>query len=418
MSAAGRLQRILGSYVSDDTRHGRVARTGWGLVIGPGFVRTRVASTLAKWAAWTQTASMTDATRISVFDGHNDTLTQIRNASGDERRTFLRRSDRGHIDLPRAREGGLGGGFFAIFTSSPEWDRTPRPMVDAEGAEIPGSRVVHLPPRLPRRRALAYTLSVMSDLFRLEEESGGDMKVVRNAAELRKCLAEGTFAAALHIEGVEAIDTRLEALDVFHAAGLRSLGPVWSRPNAFAHGVPFDFPRGPDTGPGLTAAGKRLVRRCNQLGVVVDLSHLNEAGFWDVSRISDAPLVATHSCAWTLASSPRNLTDAQLDAIASSGGIVGINFHRGFLRSDGDATAPTPLTEIVRHARYVADRIGVEHVGLGSDFDGANMPSDLQDVTRLPVLLDALRTAGFSEGDLRAIAHENWVRVLEETWFG
>jgi membrane dipeptidase len=357
-------------------------------------------------------------TRIPVFDGHNDTLTNIRNAPADRKRTFLERSELGHIDLPRAREGGLGGGMFAIFTANSRWVRTFNPMMDENGAEVPGGRVAPLPPKLPRRRALAYTLSVMSDLFRLEEEAGGELKVVRTGAELRRCLADGTFAVVLHIEGVEAIDTRLEALDVFHAAGLRSLGPVWSRPNAFAHGVPFDFPRSPDTGPGLTAAGKRLVRRCNQLGVVVDLSHLNEAGFWDVSRISEAPLVATHSCAWALAHSPRNLTDAQLDTVGASGGIVGINYNRGFLRSDGAGDAPTPLTEIVRHARYVADRIGVEHVGLGSDFDGATMPSDLQDVTRLPALLDAFRAEGFSESDVRAIAHENWVRVLETTWGG
>jgi membrane dipeptidase len=152
--------------------------------------------------------------------------------------------------------------------------------------------------------------------------------------------------------------------------------------------------------------------------VLVDLSHLNEAGFWDVSRISGAPLVATHSCAWTLASSPRNLTDAQLDAVGASGGIVGINYHRGFLRADGDPDASTSLSEIVRHARYVADRIGVEHVGLGSDFDGAHMPDDLSDVSRLPALLDALRDGGFDDNDVRAVAHENWVRVLEETWGG
>jgi membrane dipeptidase len=360
----------------------------------------------------------TGRTRIPVFDGHNDTLTHIRNASAEEARTFLERSERGHVDLPRAREGGLGGGIFAIFTASPAWERTMRPMMGADGVEIPGSRVVDLPPRLPRRRALSYTLSVMSDLLRLEAEAPGRLEVVRTAARLRRCLADGILAVVLHIEGAEAIDTRLEALDVFHAAGLRSLGLVWSRPNAFAHGVPFDFPRTPDTGPGLTAAGKRLVRACNRLGVLVDLSHLNEAGFWDVSRTSDAPLVATHSCAWALAPSPRNLTDAQLDAIGASGGIVGVNFHRGFLREDGDPDAPTSLAEIVRHVRYVADRIGVEHVGLGSDFDGANMPDDLADVSRLPSLVDALSDAGFGESDLRAVAHGNWVRVLEETWRG
>lgn len=353
---------------------------------------------------------------VSVFDGHNDTLTQIRNAEPGAERSFLERSERGHVDLPRAREGGLGGGFFAIFTASPSWERNIRPLIGPDGEEVPGGRAVDLPPKLPRRKALAYTLSVMSDLFRLEAASDGAVKVVRTAAELRRCLDEGIFAVVLHFEGVEAIDTRLEALDVFHAAGLRSVGPVWSRPNAFAHGVPFDFPRGPDTGPGLTAAGKRLVKACNRLGVMIDLSHLNEAGFWDVARLSDAPLVATHSCAWALASSPRNLTDAQLDAIRDSGGIVGVNFHKGFLRADGDADQETSLTEIVRHARYVADRIGVEHVGLGSDFDGAQMPEDLGDVTGLPRLVDALGAAGFDAGDLRRIAHENWLRVLEATW--
>jgi membrane dipeptidase len=191
---------------------------------------------------------------------------------------------------------------------------------------------------------------------------------------------------------------------------------VWSRPNAFAHGVPFDFPRGPDTGPGLTAAGKRLVKACNRLGVLVDLSHLNEAGFWDVARISGAPLVATHSAAWALSSSPRNLTDAQLDAVGKSGGIVGINFHKGFLRADGNPDERTSLSEVVRHARYVADRIGVEHVGLGSDFDGAKMPEDLGDVTGLPRLVDGLRAAGFDSADVVRIAHGNWLRVLEETW--
>ncbi len=158
------------------------------------------------------------------------------------------------------------------------------------------------------------------------------------------------------------------------------------------------------------------MKACNRLGVLIDLSHLNEAGFWDVSRLSDAPLVATHSCAWALASSPRNLTDAQLDAIRASGGIVGVNFHKGFLRADGNADETTSLTEIVRHARYIADRIGVEHVGLGSDFDGAKMPEDLGDVTGLPRLLAALRAAGFDEGDVRGIAHGNWLRVLEATW--
>lgn len=353
---------------------------------------------------------------IPIFDGHNDTLTKIREASGEEARGFLERSDRGHVDLPRAREGGLAGGFFAVFTRNRGWQPTIRPVVGPDGLAVPGARSVELPPRLDRRAALTYTVSVMADLFRWERAAGGAMKVVRTAGELERCLAEGTFAAVLHIEGVEAVDTGLEALDVFFEAGLRSLGPVWSRPNAFGHGVPFDFPRSPDTGPGLTAAGKRLVRACNRLGVLVDLSHLNEAGFWDVARLSEAPLVATHSCAWALCPSPRNLTDRQLDAIGSSGGLVGINFNKGFLRSDGDREAPTSFGEIVRHARYVADRIGVEHVALGSDFDGATMPDDLPDAAALPALVEALAAGGFGAADLRLVCHGNWLRVLRATW--
>lgn len=353
---------------------------------------------------------------VPIFDGHNDTLTQIRNAPEDSGRSFLERSDRGHVDLPRAREGGLAGGFFAIFTANPRWERTILPLVGPDGIEVPGGRTVPLPPRLDRRTALEYTLSVISDLYRWEEDAAGAMEVVCTTGDLRRCLEDGTFAAILHIEGVECLDTSLQTLDVLVQAGLRSLGPVWSRPNAFGHGVPFDFPGAPDTGPGLTAAGKRLVGRCNQLGVMVDLSHLNEKGFWDVARLTQAPLVATHSCAWALAPSPRNLTDAQLDAIKESGGLVGINFHKGFLRGDGDTTAQTSVSEIARHARYVADRIGVEHVALGSDFDGATMPDDLPDAAALPRLVEALGEAGFDATDLERIGTGNWIRILEETW--
>lgn len=356
---------------------------------------------------------------IPVLDGHNDTLTQIRTAPPGKERSFLERSDHGHVDLPRAREGGLAGGFFAIFTASPGYERVVGPLMDDEGVVIPGGRSIPLPPRLDRRVALRWTLAVMSDLFRLEEESGGEVVVVRSAADLSACLRDGRLAVILHIEGIEAVDTRLEALDVFHQAGLRSLGPVWSRPNAFAHGVPFDFPRSPDTGPGLTDAGRRLVEKCNRLGILVDLSHLNEKGFWDVASLSDAPLVATHSAVHALCPSPRNLTDRQLDAVGASEGVVGINFHVGFLHPAGDVNPEeTSVTRIVRHARYVADRIGVEHVALGSDFDGATMPGDLGDVTGLPRLLDAFLDGGFSRSDVHLIAHGNWERVLAETWGG
>ncbi len=352
-----------------------------------------------------------------ILDGHNDTLTKIHHARGSsEARSFLERADFGHLDLPRAREGGMAGGFFAIFTSSKTWQKEKRPVFDEEGMRVDGAFSVPLPERLDRRVAARFTQSVMSSLFRLVQESEGAVEVVRTGDDLRRCLDDGVFAVILHIEGVEAIDTKLEALDVYYAAGLRSLGPVWSRPNAFGHGVPFDFPRHPDTGPGLTAAGKRLVRRCNELGIMIDCSHLNAEGFWDVARISNAPIVATHSNAHALSPSPRNLTDAQLDVVALSGGVVGLNYAVGFLREDGDSHPGTPLAEIARHARYMADHMGVDHVALGSDFDGATIPADLGDATGLPRLLDALREVGFCEEEVAKIAYGNWVRVLDVTW--
>lgn len=359
---------------------------------------------------------MPDAELVPVFDGHNDTLTKIRHADAADSRSFLARSDRGHLDLPRAREGGLVGGFFAIFTSSPKWNRVESPLLDDAGEAVPGGWAVELPTKLDRRNALGFTLSVMSDLFKIVDESKGQVEVVRSADSLEQCIDDGRFATILHIEGAEAIDSRLEALDVFYEAGLRSLGPVWSRPNAFASGVPFDFPRHPDTGPGLTAAGRRLIRRCNQLGILVDLSHLNARGFWDVAKLSEAPLVATHSNAHSLSATPRNLTDAQLDILALSGGVVGLNYAVPFLREDGKPNADTTVAEIARHARYIVDLIGVDHVALGSDFDGAMMPTDLPDVTQLPKVIAALRDVGFNEDEVHRIAYRNWIRVLRATW--
>ena len=247
-------------------------------------------------------------------------------------------------------------------------------------------------------------------------ERAGHLRVARRAADLDAALRDGVLAAVMHLEGAEAIDAGLEALELWHAAGLRSLGPVWSRPNVFAHGVPFAFPASPDSGPGLTAAGVALVRRCAQLGIAVDLSHVNEAGFWDVARLDATPLIASHSGAHALCATARNLTDAQIDAIGASGGVVGIAFAVPFLREDGRDDADTPLSTIAAHARYVANRIGVEHVALGSDFDGATMPAQLGDAAGLPRLLDALRAGGFADAELRAIAWDNWRRVLARAW--
>jgi membrane dipeptidase len=253
-------------------------------------------------------------------------------------------------------------------------------------------------------------------LTTIERDSAGSVRITRTVQEIEACLAAGVHSATIHFEGAEAIHADLSNLADYHDRGLRSLGITWSRPNAFGHGVPFQFPGSPDTGPGLTDAGKALVPACGQLKILLDVSHLNQQGFFDVMNLAAGPVVASHSNAHALCPSPRNLTDDQLGAIAATGGLVGITPAVLFLRDDGRNEADTPLSRVVDHVRYVADLIGIEHVGLGSDFDGARVPAELGDASGLTRLIEALRDGGLSDSDIDAIAHQNWLRVLRQTW--
>jgi membrane dipeptidase len=348
-----------------------------------------------------------------VFDGHNDTLLNLHLPDRGEGRSFFERSDLGHIDLPRAREGGFGGGFFACYVPNPEddsWNEESALTVREGGYEV--SDAPPLDPNYARR----FADDLAACLFRLESEGG--LRIVRTAGELQSCLDSEELATILHFEGAENLGPDPGALEDLYETGLRSLGLVWSRPNAYAHGVPFRFPSSPDTGPGLTGAGKELVRECNRLGVLIDLSHLNERGFWDAAGLSEAPLVATHSNAHALCPASRNLTDRQLDAIRDSDGMVGVNFAVAFLREDGGESEDTPLETVVRHVDYLVERVGVDRVGFGSDFDGAKVPKAIGDVSGLPNLLAALRDGGYDEAQLKKLAHGNWIRVLRATWKG
>ena len=355
---------------------------------------------------------MTTTHQLPIIVGHQDTLLSLYIPERGKGRSFFERSDEGHIDLPRAREGGLAGGFFAIFVPGSTTDSVNRMTVGRtdKGYEVPYAPSVEID------YARRVTLAMMAELFRLEAESAGQLRVVRNTDELLYCIDNDIHAAIMHFEGAEAIDANLDALEVFYQAGLRSLGLVWSRANIFAQGVPFKFPHSPDTGPGLTEAGRELVRACNRLGIMLDLSHLNEQGFWDVARLSDAPLVATHSNAHAICPSTRNLTDKQLDAIRESGGVVGLNFGVGDLREDSHNDPDTPLETMVQHIDYLADRLGIDGVALGTDFDGTRIPTVIGDAAGLPKLIDALRMHGYDDAALRKIGFENWLRVLQKTW--
>jgi len=348
---------------------------------------------------------------IPVFDGHNDVLLRLFNDGGSDVaiQSFLKGSAGGHLDLPRARQGGLVGGLFAIFPPSPAMADFME-LMQGEGYDLP------LPEPLQLSDGQASTLAMASILFRIERASDGAVAVCRSVADIRAAMSRGALATVLHIEGAEAIDGNLAMLDVLHAAGLRSIGPVWSRPNIFGHGVPMRYPGSPDTGPGLTERGFDLIRACNRLGILIDLSHLNERGFWDVVEASDAPLVATHSNVHAICPVSRNLSDAQFEAIRASKGVVGLNYATAFLRPDGHMDADTGLDVMIRHLDAMLERLGEHGVALGSDYDGAVVPEAIGDVSLLPRLIEAMQAHGYGDDLIRRIAVENWLDVLGRTW--
>ncbi|MCJ2072472.1 dipeptidase [Methylobacterium sp. J-030] len=345
---------------------------------------------------------------VKFFDGHNDTLLRLSlYARPDPEQSFLDGRPDGHIDLPRAERGGMLGGLFALYAPS----ETGLSFDHFHGA----SYDCPLPPEVPLAVAQRIVLKQAAILMRIVAASEGGVVLCRDVGEIRSAIDVGQFAVVLHLEGAEAIDEDLQALDVLHAAGLRSLGPVWSRNNAFGGGVPMRFPSSPDAGPGLTAAGAELVRACNRLRILVDLSHLTEQGFWDVACLSQAPLVATHSNAHAVCPSSRNLTDRQLDAIRDSDGLVGLNLATCFLRPDGQMLADTDLDVAVRHVDRLVERLGETRVGLGSDFDGAVVPDRVGSVAGTQAIFRALSERGYNDDALRQIAVENWLRVLSVT---
>lgn len=343
-----------------------------------------------------------------VFDGHNDVLSKLRNAGGvAQANQFLGNTDF-DIDLIKAASGNFAGGFFAMWVPSPRSAGDYQSMMRKGGYDVP------LPATVPYDDAVKVVMEQAAILHKLE--SLGALDICTSAKQLESCINRGQMAAILHLEGCEAIDPDFHTLDVLYAAGLRSLGPVWSRSTIYGEGVPFRYPSTPDTGAGLTEAGVSLVRHCNKLGVMIDLSHLNETGFHDVAKHSSHPLVATHSNAHVLCPHARNLTDKQLAIIAESKGMVGLNFASAFLREDGRMLSDVPVEQMIRHLDHLLKALGEDGVGIGSDFDGAVVPQDIASVAGLPVLIEAMQKHGYGDALITKICHKNWVNVLDRTW--
>lgn len=343
------------------------------------------------------------------FDGHNDVLLKLlRQGKTDPATAFLSGTAATQLDLPRAKSAGFAGGLFAMFAPSPE-------HYDFEDYQSPDGYSVPMPPPLPMESAQEVTL----DMIRLAEEiatgSNGEVRICRTVAEIAEARTQGNLSIVLHIEGADCIDREFAFLDTLYARGLRSIGLVWSRNNMFGNGVPFQFPASPDIGGGLTEHGRALVLECNRRGILVDLAHLNERGFWDVAETSSHPLVASHSNAHRLCASPRNLTDRQLRAIADTGGVVGVNFAPCFVAENGMLDSAVPLAQLLAHIRYLANHLGEDGIALGSDLDGVVMPDEIGDVTGVPGIFAALEKGGWSSQAIGKFAVGNWLRVLRQT---
>lgn len=351
--------------------------------------------------------------KIPVFDGHNDTLFEFYKTNPHDVRNFAKEQLFLDIDLPRAKQGGFQGGLFSIFTppppESPESDPNWGLTVTDQGYSMTMSSPIN--PKYSQQ----FTDKLLAFIYWLHEELNNEMTIIHSYKNLEENWGK-KMAVVLHFEDAVPINKDLRNLEYYYEKGIRSIGIVWSRLNVFGCGVPFAFPGHPNTGDGLTSAGKNLVRACNKLGIMIDLAHMNEKGFWDVSRTSNKPLVVTHAGVHKLCNSTRNVTDEQIDAVGKSDGLIGVIFEPINTRADGKPIEDTPLKTFTDHMLYVAERIGIDHVALGSDFDGCQTPKDLKNVSQLQNMIQVLRDTKLSEDEIEKIAYRNWMRILKDTW--
>lgn len=311
-----------------------------------------------------------------VVDAHCDTA--LRLAAGDSL-TPGGGAAPGHVDLPRLRAGGVDLQVFALW-------------VDADSRKHG---------RL--RRCLELLDAVVAETERLRD----DFRLVLSARDIDDAAQAGQIGVLLSIEDGAALEGSLAALRAAYKLGVRALGLTWNGRNELGEGVGAAVGKGR----GLTAFGRDVVREMNRLGMVVDVSHLSEAGFWDVMDVSTATVIASHSNARAICDHPRNLTDSQIKALAERGGVIGINFFPPFLRRDARAS----VEDIVRHIDYIVDLVGPEHVGFGSDYDGiSTTPAGAEHVSRLPAVTEALLRRGYEDDDVRRILGNNFLRVFRQ----
>lgn len=309
-----------------------------------------------------------------VIDGHCDTLM----ASLNHGRCLSVRSDIGHLDLPRMKEGGVTCQFFACY----------------------------IEPQFKPDRGLKRAMQMIDCFFREIEGSGGLAVQARSHDDIVRAKADGKIAAVLTMEGGECLDTDVSNVRILKRLGVMAIGLTWNERNMIADGVGEER-----TGSGLTNFGVEVIKEMNKVGITVDVSHLNVEGFWDVIELSSKPIIASHSNAKALCGHRRNLSDDQLIALAKNGGVTGMNFAPAFV-----AEKDADLAGIIRHIEHINALVGPDHIGLGSDFDGIDStPRGLEDVTCMPAITEELLRLGYSEENVKKILGGNFLRVIKET---
>lgn len=311
-----------------------------------------------------------------VVDGHCDTILDLL----ESKRSFWKENNEGHLDWPRLNKGGVNLQFLALFIQS----------------------------RYKPYGSLCRVLELLDSFYLLLEESklntDKELKLVLNSKDLLPKLLQETMLL-LAVEGGEVLEGKINTLRILYRLGIRSLTLTWNQRNQLANGIDEHDNKG-----GLTVFGKEVVREMNNLGMLIDVSHISEAGFWDVLNESKKPVAATHSCCRTLCDHPRNLTDSQLKALKENRGIIGINFYPGFL-----GTEKATIEHIFDHIEHAVETAGEDHVGLGSDFDGMNeVPWGMEDVTKLPKLTELMIKRGWKNEYIKKVLGGNFIRVLRE----
>jgi membrane dipeptidase len=355
-----------------------------------------------------------------VVDTHDDTTQRFLDGKFD----LGARSAAGSIDIPRMREGNLGAIFFSIWIPS----------------KITGPEAVN--------RALVQIDAVREQV----RKHPNDLMLATTAAEVREARKQGKIAALMGVEGGHMINNDLGVLRSYAALGVRYMTLTHTGNTEWA-----DASTDKAAHNGLTDFGKDVVREMNRLGVIVDISHVSDKTFYDALEVSKAPLFASHSSCRAICDAPRNMTNQMMKDLAAKGGVVQINYHVGFLSQEfRDAEKANPelnkaisaevtkrcgenegcqliegdritreyveqgklprvdFTKIIEHIDHAVKVAGIDHVGLGSDFDGANMPYGMEDASKLPKITEALVQKGYSEGDVKKILGENTLRVMTE----